>query len=207
MLFAGGAVYIEDWIERFHWNWIKPVYVVVLFLGMIWRLPFAIPVLPVESYIRYGKFMGVSPSTAEKKELSELPQFYADMHGWEDMVSTVAGVYKRLNRDEQGRSVIFAQNYGEAGALSFLGKKYGLPPVLSGHNNYWIWGPGNHPIDVVIVLGGDPEDNNAVFESVELADIARCRYCMPYENNLPVYVGRKMKVPITQLWPELKHYD
>ena len=79
--------------------------------------------------------------------------------------------------------------------------------MISGHNSYWIWGPGNSSGDVVIVLGGDRDDNEAVFESVELADTARCRYCMPYENNLPVYVCRKLRVPITQLWPDLKHYD
>ena len=109
--------------------------------------------------------------------------------------------------EEKASSAIFAQNYGEAGAISFLGKKYGLPRVLSGHNNYWIWGPGDRDPEVVIVLGGDQEDNAAVFESVEWADTVRCRYCMPYENNLPVYVGRKKKIAIKELWPRLKHYD
>ena len=207
MLFAGGAVHIESWLQRLQINWVKPVAVVLLLIGMIWRMPFSIPVLPVETYVRYAKFWGVTPSTAERKELSELPQFYADMHGWEEMVATVARVYNKLSPAEKSRSVIFAQNYGEAGAISFLGKKYGLPRVLSSHNNYWIWGPGDPSVDVVIVVGGDPEDNEAVFESVEHADTVRCKYCMPYENNLPVYIGRKMKVPIDQLWPSLKHYD
>jgi 4-amino-4-deoxy-L-arabinose transferase-like glycosyltransferase len=207
LLFAAGAVYIESWIRRFNWNWIRPAYALLLLIGMVWRLPFSVAVLPVESYIRYAKLMGVAPSTAERKELAELPQFYADMHGWKDMVSTVARVCDRLSPEEKRNSVVFAQNYGEAGAVSFLGRKYDLPPVISGHNNYWIWGPGDRSGDVVIVLGGDREDNEAVFESVEHADTVRCRYCMPYENNLPVFIGRKLRIPITQLWPDLKHYD
>jgi len=44
-------------------------------------LPFAVPVLPVETYIKYAAAMGVAPSTAESQQLAELPQFYADMFG------------------------------------------------------------------------------------------------------------------------------
>jgi hypothetical protein len=208
MLFAAGAVYLEAWIRARNWNWIKPVYVVILILAGLWILPFAIPVLPVEMYIRYASLMGVRPSTAERKELAELPQHYADMHGWQAMTDTVARVYNSLSPEEQKKSAIFTQNYGEAGAISFFGKKYGLPAVVSGHNNHWLWGPPEGLTgEVVIIVGGDPEDHNAIFESVEHADTHRCTYCMPYENNLPIFVGRNMKVPLKELWPQVKHYD
>jgi len=58
------------------------------------------------------------------------------------MVATVAEVYDRLPPEEQSKSCILAQSYGEAGAIGFFGKAYGLPRVLSGHQNYYLWGPG-----------------------------------------------------------------
>lgn len=207
MLFAAGAVYIEAWISERNWNWVKPVSVLLLLAGFLWRVSFSVPVLPVEIYIRYARWMGVVPSTSELKELAELPQHYADMHGWKELVGSVAKAYESLTPEEKKNCVVFGQNYGQAGAVSFFGKKYGLPRAISGHNNYWIWGTGDTPIDVVIVIGGELEDNQEVFESLELATTHHCRYCMPYENNLPIYIGRKLKIPLATLWPELKHYD
>jgi hypothetical protein len=30
---------------------------------------------------------------------------------------------------------------------------------------------------------------------------------MPEENDVPVYVATKPKVPIRELWPQTKHYE
>ena len=30
---------------------------------------------------------------------------------------------------------------------------------------------------------------------------------MPYERDLPVYLCRKLKVPLAELWPQLKNYN
>ena len=98
--------------------------------------PMALPVLPVDSYISYAAALGIGPSTAERKELAELPQFYADMHGWETIVDTVAGVYETLPLEDRKRAAIFTFNYGDAGAIDLLGRKRGLPPAIGGHDNY-----------------------------------------------------------------------
>jgi hypothetical protein len=41
---------------------------------------------------------------------------------------------------------------------------------------------------------------DAAFEQVE--DVARtaCRYCMPYENDRPIRVGRRWKVRLIDVW-------
>ena len=70
------------------------------------------------------------------------------------MVRTIADAYHTLTPDEQTRCAIMANNYGEAGAIDYFGGEYGLPNAISGHNNYWIWGPRNADGSVVIHLGG-----------------------------------------------------
>ena len=69
------------------------------------------------------------------------------------MVATVAGVYRDLPAEEQAESCVFTGNYGEAGAVDFFGPRYDLPRAISGHNNYYIWGPRGCTGKVLISVG------------------------------------------------------
>ena len=66
--------------------------------------------------------------------------------------------YRALPADEQKEAVFLGNNYGEAAAIDVLGRPLGLPPAVSGHNNYFVWGPQGHDGSVVIRLGGRLED-------------------------------------------------
>jgi hypothetical protein len=118
-------------------------------------------------------------------------------------------VYTSLPEDVRPTTVVFGRNYGQAGALEYYSHDYDLPPVISSHNNYWIWGWDelDTEYNTVIILGGDANDHLYYLEEVELAGVIQCRYCMPYESNLPVYVGRGLKGPLKDFWDEAKHYE
>lgn len=207
ILIAGGAVLLGVWLKKAIVP-LKVVIVLLLVLGGCLTAPLVLPILPVEDYISYSKALGQEPSTSEKKELGELPQFYADMHGWENMAQDVSAVYLGLSEDEKENSLFFGQNYGEAGAIDFYRNKYPLPKAISSHNNYWIWGPGEVSEDLVlIILGSNLEDNSKFFEHVEQKGLIVSKYAMPYESNLPVFVGRRPKGSFEAYWPELKHFD
>jgi hypothetical protein len=208
MLFASGALVLETFTQKLNWKGIKFTIIVVIILGGMVFAPLALPVLPVEKYITYADYLGRKPSTEETKKVGKLPQHYADMFGWEKMVATIANVYKNLPSEDQSQCVIFTGNYGEAGAVDFLGKKYNLPRAISGHNNYWIWGPGNATIQVVIFFGGPSEETlRLLFKEVEKSAIFTCTYCMPYENNTPIYICKKPIEDIKKIWPRIKNYD
>ncbi len=100
-----------------------------------------------------------------------------------------------------------AGNYVEAGAIEYYGKKYDLPKVISPHNNYWLWGYGDDAAEIVIFLGGERDDYREYFFQVEQTSVIGCEYCMPYENNLPVYVGRNKQINMGERWESLKHYE
>jgi 4-amino-4-deoxy-L-arabinose transferase-like glycosyltransferase len=76
----------------------------------------------------------------------------ADTFGWPQLTRVVAAQSAALARAGQAPTSIFAGNYGEAGALDVLGTADHLPPVLSGNNNYWIWGPGRASDSIVLVV-------------------------------------------------------
>ncbi|MFI5397902.1 MAG: ArnT family glycosyltransferase [Candidatus Binatia bacterium] len=210
LLLAAGAVVFEKVVQRSGREWLRPACISGLAIGGIITAPLALPVLPVDTLVRYARLLhlgeGAKGATSETQKLGELPQYFADMFGWEDVVSAVSIAYESLPAEERAKAVIYASNYGEAGAIEFLGKVRRLPGVVSGHNNYWLWGPGNYSGDVVIVVGGVSRDLESLFEKVERVGAVRCSYCMPFENDQPVYVCRGLRRPLREIWPRLKHY-
>jgi hypothetical protein len=205
-LLAGGAVAIEAFVLKRNLNWLKPASFVLLLAGGVATAPYVLPVLPPESFLRYQNSMGLKAPAEEKGKQGKLPQQYADMFGWENMVATVAKVYNTLSPEEKQKCVIGASNYGEAGAIDFFGKKYGLPHAISSHNNYWIWGPGEKPGEIAIIVGGNPEDYHSMYEDVQQAATVICEYARPFETDLPVYLCRRPKVTLQQVWPRIRHF-
>ena len=207
VMFAGGSLALEFIIRRWNLNWLKAATIAFFIGGSLLTVPFALPVLHVETFIKYSRLLGFSPPQSEDHEMGILPQHYADMFGWESLVSTVNDVYQSLPSEVRAKCGVFAQNYGEAGAVDFFGGKYGLPKAMSGHNNYWLWGPGPQSGEVMIVIGGEKTELEQFFGRVDLAGIFQNAYVMPYENDLPLFVCRDLKMPTGDLWPRLKHYE
>jgi len=206
MLLALGGVAWERMMARGPWRRLRPALpALVLALGLV-AVPLALPVLPVEPLIRYQSALGMAPATEEHHEVGPLSQQYADMFGWEELTALVARAYQRLTPEERAHCRVFGQNYGEAGAIDVIGRRYGLPRALSGHNSYWMWGPGDWDGSVLIIIGGDREDNAAFFEHVEIVGQVRSPYAMPYERGRDVSIGRRLRMPVAQAWPALKHF-
>jgi len=182
-------------------------YLAAVVLAGVVLAPFALPVLPVESYIAYAGVAGIAPSTAERQRLESLPQFYADMFGWEKKALDVAQVYNALSESDKRKCAIYGDNYGRSAAIDVFGPRYGLPKAIGSHNNYWLWGPRGFTGELVIILGGALADKQQIFDSVTIAGVSAAPYCMPYENNLSIYVCRNLKVSLAELWPRVKHYE
>ncbi len=206
-LFAGGGVVLAGLAARRRWSWLPPL----LLVGMVGMgaaaVPLVLPILPVERQIAWAKALGQAPSTEEKKELGQLGQFFADMHGWEELANTVVEVARSLSKGEQARVRVLTPNYGSAGAIDLFGRRQGLAPAISGHNSYWLWGPGDFDGSVLIVLGGSEEALRQTFREVERAATIDCGYCMPYENGAPVWIARGLQAPVSEAWPRVRHYD
>ena len=168
--------------------------------------PLGRPVLPVEAFVRYAAALGQEPGTEERQALARLPQFYADMQGWRDMAEAVAGVVRSLPAEDRAKACVFGQNYGEAGAVEYFGGDLDLPPAISAHNSYWLWGPGRCSGEVLVVIGDRRSRLDELFADVRLGGVSRCTDCMPYENGRSIWIARGLKQPITALWPGLKGF-
>jgi len=205
ILFAGGAVMIVKWnsrIARLKYAIVIPVIVLSLILA-----PLARPLLPVESFIGYQSAFTLGTSNSEGKELAVLPQFYADMFGWEDLAKDIYVVYQSLPEEDKKHCVIYCNNYGEAAAIEYFGKKYNLPKVVCPHNNYWYWSSENNNFKTVIIIGGNIENHQKSLGQVEQAGVHKTKYAMPYENNLNIFIGRGFKRSMQEIWQSIKNFS
>jgi len=205
MLFAAGAVVFEN-LTRSQLLWSRAVYVSLIVVATCLLAPTVAPILPVETYIRYQRAMGLEPPKAENQPTGPLPQHFADEFGWEDMTREVARIYNELPLDQRASTAIFANSYGQAGAIDFFGPKYGLPKAISNHQSYWFWGPRNYTGESVIVLGSDGTGDREHFASVEVAG----RTYHPYsrrDEHFDIFLCRELNTTLQALWPKAKKWN
>ena len=185
---------------------LKRVCFILLIVGVAPVLPLVIPVLPLDAFLRYqsGSLMHGKP-TERSFVGTPLPQYYADELPWQEQVAAVARVYHSLSPEEQAKTAIFCDNYGQAAAIDFFGPRYGLPKAISGHQNYFLWGPRNYTGEIVIVEGQSEEDGRKNFTSVEAAATVNVPYAYAYETR-PILLCRGLKGNLQTLWPRAKNW-
>jgi hypothetical protein len=207
MLFAGGAVLWERLLAgKRYTGWLKVAYPVILVVAGAVLAPMSLPILPVETLIRYQPALGFKPPRTEVGHVGPLPQHFGDMFGWPEMVEAVASVYHKLPPEERTVAAIYAGNYGEAGAIDFFGPRYGLPKAISPHQNYFLWGPRGYTGEVLIILQAEREELEPNCESVEEGAALNHPYAMA-EERYTIFICRGLKQPLPQLWPRLKHWN
>jgi Dolichyl-phosphate-mannose-protein mannosyltransferase len=206
MMFAAGAVSMERATAGKPWIWAKPLLALaIVAVGGIYA-PTILPILSVPSFLTYEHTMGIGQQKFEHMQPGVLPQLYADMFGWEGIAQRVGAYYHTLSPDEQRKTAIFANNYGDAGAIDFFGPKYGLPKAIGGHQNYWIWGPRNYAGESMIVLGEGEEDNmRTKCSSYSIVGDTKDPLSRP-DEWLPIYHCRGFKWNLQTVWPKLKRW-
>ncbi|MDD8017154.1 MAG: glycosyltransferase family 39 protein [Bacteroidota bacterium] len=205
-LFGAGSIQWERWLQNR-----KPIgysYSFVIMITGVMLLPFAMDILPVNQFVPYSQALGIGPKSNEGHEMKSLPQHYADRFGWKEFASDVAKAFKTLSPDEQKYTAIYVHNYGEAGAIDFYGAQYGLPKAFAGQNSYWLWGKERieDSVSVLIAVGGEAHDYSDTFEVIEQVGIHSHSLAMIYENNLPIFICRKPKLKLKDVWHTTRFY-
>jgi hypothetical protein len=206
MLFAAGGVAVER-VFAMRLKWIKPVFLGTIVIMGVVCAALVLPILPPGKLVAYMRAIHMEPPRTETSHTAALPQLFADQLGWEQMVGSVAHVYHHLRPEDEKRAAIFCQNYGEAGAIDFYGPKLGLPPAISGHQNYFLWGPRDWTGEVVLVLDTRDDDERELFASVQdLGQIVSSPWAMPFERRVHIFLCRDLKVSVRELWPRVKNW-
>jgi hypothetical protein len=190
---AAGALATERWIARARRPRVRRGLVVgASLVGVAVALPSLLPILPV--------------SDVHDLPVSSQQSSLGDTIGWPQLTSAIAAQDTALTRAGHPPTSIFTGYYAEAGALDVLGSAGHLPPVLSGHNAYWMWGPGRASDRTVLVVDALGQ-LRPYFASCRLL----ATYYAPYHVNndwtdLQIGLCTGPRAGWRTLWPHLKHY-
>jgi dolichyl-phosphate-mannose-protein mannosyltransferase len=222
VLLAAGAVVIESAIAgrrkaapeivgrrnaRPRGQWLKPAIALILLASGAHLAPVVVPVLSPDGFLAYTKYLPFKlPVMEHSHARAALPQWYSDQFGWKEIADEATFAWNRIPADERHDCGIFAQDYGQAGAIDFFGRRDGLPPALSGHQTWFLWGPRGYSGNCMIVLDDRREVLERLWEHVEYVGTSADN---PYalEKQIDVFLCKGAKFgTLAQLWPKVKRW-
>lgn len=201
-LFAAGAfVFERATSDR---SWLRVASIALIITRVLAYSPMLIPLLKESDLVAYQGWLGYQPKPDERGATpTKLPIYFATMHGFEDLVQVVARIYHSLPEAERARTAIYASGYGNAGAVDYFGRRYGLPKAISGHNSYWLWGPRDYTGEIVIVIDADRRDLEQAFTTVGPGETVDSPYA---QHQVTVFLCRHLKQPLLTVWPQVRTY-
>ena len=188
-LYAAGCVVTAEWAggSRARWRWSGAA----VALSGLTAVAFAIPVFPVRS---------LPPAVAYVNQAAR------DTVGWPAYVREIAAAYRTLPPAQRSTSIIVTDNYGEAGAVARYGSHYRLPPVYSGQNQLFTYGPPPSWAQAAIVVGLQNPARQFTACSVR-GHLDDGVGVTNEEQGRPISVCRQPRQPWPRLWPTFRHYD
>jgi Dolichyl-phosphate-mannose-protein mannosyltransferase len=188
---AAGAILLDRWLARGRRLLRAAGFITAAALSGALVVYLTLPILPVATF-------------ATTSLPSQFPTS-AEQIGWPQLVAQVRQVVAGLPAQERARAVILTNNYGEAAALELLGN--GLPPVFSGHNGFWYWGPPSAGRTVVVHVGDwTAADWRPYFTGCRtVAHIDSGLGIDNQEQGQAISVCRGLREPWTVIWPRLRH--
>jgi 4-amino-4-deoxy-L-arabinose transferase-like glycosyltransferase len=190
LLFAAGARRIEHGhtdVRR------RRVWLVAPVVGAVLTVGFVLPVLPLSVF-------------AQMTFLHTTSYDLGETVGWPQFTAQVARAYDALPAPERNEAAIFTRNYGEAGALEIFGRDYGLPEPLSGHNNYWLWGPGGSGDRAVLAVGALSQLRPHFAECRSSGTIHSPDGVDNDENGTGIWICTRPRGAWTTFWSSLRNY-
>jgi hypothetical protein len=171
-------------------------------------MPLALPILDPAALVAYERAIHVTPQSQERADTgATLPPQFADMLGWHAFAGEVGAAWERIPPADRASTAILVDNYGEAAALDLYGSAFGLPPALSGHNQYGFWAlRGQSPRNILRVQN-DPAALRPYCAGVKLLGVTSALYARGFEQGKTIAFCRGLRTSLAKDWPEVIHID
>jgi hypothetical protein len=202
-----GALFIEKTVKNRYVFY--AVFLVYLTLSAL-LLPLGLPVFKPEKMVSYyDNFSKIIGADLLRKDedgtYRSLPQINADMLGWNEIVQITNKAWEQV--ENKNKCLIFCANYGQAGAISVIGTKYGLPEPVSFSESFKYWFPlkfKNEIKEIVYIIGADAMESGNFKDTREffgeMIEIGSVGNKLAIEYNTKVYLFRNPRSDFNEFW-------
>jgi hypothetical protein len=170
MFFAAGGYGFERWIKSS--QTLRGIVLAIFTLPNLLMLPGMLPVFPLKTTLSFFDYINKHThfinfiTVWEDHKHHATTQDYADMFGWEELTQKVAKAYYNLTPEQRKATQIYADNYGEAGALHHYAAQYHLPQVVSLNSSFALWAPDSLSGKYIIYIDDDKGDKMKRFAPI-----------------------------------------
>jgi 4-amino-4-deoxy-L-arabinose transferase-like glycosyltransferase len=207
VLLPATGLAVVELARAWQWRVLPGVAATIFVVSGAGSAPLAIELLPPARYMAYQRTLGIAPPVEQVDELGDMPLHFALRFGWPELIGALQRAQDTLTPEEREQAVVFAPWFGLAGAVNFFGPAAGLPRAISGHNHYWLWGPGDASGDVLLTVAEPGDGPCSGYADVTRAAEIDCEYCMPDVSRMAIYVCRGRTRPVADLWEDVKVYQ
>ncbi|WP_291906505.1 glycosyltransferase family 39 protein [Chitinophaga sp. CB10] len=194
ILFAFGAACLEKSANRW---WKMGMVAFSACIGYI-LLPLLLPIKPPAAMAAYYQQHDLPRKAGvlrwgDRRDHA-LPQDFADMLSWEEITQKVAKAYSTLDSTEKAHTILFCDNYGQAGAVNYYAPKYHLPPAYSDNASFLYWMPQDlDSFETILLVTDDRQEMQhgfiKEFKEVTLVDSVTNPYALEYGSLIILMKG------------------
>jgi hypothetical protein len=202
-LIAAGAVSFEKLLKTRYLKILFPALLIILTIPI---LPIGMPVYKVSGLLRYfsdlqSKYGLDVGRKFEDGTIHSLPQDYADMLGWEELTVLTNKAWQMV--DDKKSAFIYCENYGQASAVTIIGKKFGLPEAVCFSESFRYWCPEKFEPDItsfIYINGKLGEDVKRLFRKI--TEVGKISNPDAREFGTTVYLCQEPVISFNKFWSE-----
>lgn len=189
-LLVFGGVYLESILSKFWKKYIIGLLILVNFITFLFIYDLILPVKnPADILANKDKYEKLGLLKWNDGKNHKLPQDFADMQGWKEMADKALIAYKMIPSEEKGQTLIFCDNFGQAGALNYY-NRYKTPEAYSANTDYIFWIPRTKVFKNVLLIGKKPDDNIlSMFKSYVLVGLVENDFAIEKNTGIYLLVG------------------
>lgn len=172
VLLAAGSAFIATQTTAYR-SWLRYALIVFVLVFGCLSIPAALPLLKPQQEAKLMQKLIKWPGLEnvlrwEDGRYYALPQDFADMLGWQELGEAVGQQWAQL--PEPVRAAIYAENYGQAGAITYFARPWQVPQVWSFNESFQYWLPDSLPADFNMLIYVNDElgdDMPGFFNTIE----------------------------------------